>query len=231
MLGGMRALRQQLVDSLRSFRGIYDNQSLRRLQYAWIGSSIGTWAYTIALLVYAYRHGGASAVGFVGLIRWLPAAVAAPFGGMLGDRLPRLLVMKASDFVRTLIRVAPAEEERREPSPGGWRGEIGAGFSTVARDPRLRLIVGLFAAQTLVYGAFVVLVAVAAIELLHLGSSGVGYLNSALGIGGLIGGIAAVALVGSRRLAVTFGLALVLWGAPILIVGLWAKTIPAFLLI
>ena len=75
------------------------------------------------------------------------------------------------------------------------------------------------------------LVAVAAIELLHLGSSGVGYPNSALGIGGLIGGIAAVALVGTRRLAVTFGLALVLWGAPILIVGLWAETIPAFLLI
>src|SRR3954454_1624072 len=283
-------------------------------------------------MVYAYGQGGPGAVGLVGLIRWFPAAVEAPFGGMIGDRFPRLRVMVVSDLVRalalggaaavialdepavivyllavvvtlvsqafgpaeaallptlaespeelaaanvasstieaagyfvgpalggvvlalsgvetvfaitavaflwsafvlTLIHVAPAEEERREATPGGWRGEIGAGFSTVARDPRLRLIVGLFAAQTLVYGAFVVLVAVAAIELLHLGSSGVGYLNSALGIGGLIGGIAAVALVGTRRLAVTFGLALVLWGAPILIVGLWAETIPAFLLI
>src|SRR5438477_11021708 len=100
MLGGMRALRQQLVDSLRSFRGIYENQSLRRLQYAWIGSSIGTWAYSIALLVYAYRQGGAGAVGFVGLIRWLPAAAAAPFGGLLGDRFRRLLVMQLSDLLR-----------------------------------------------------------------------------------------------------------------------------------
>src|SRR5204863_99306 len=99
MLGGMRALRQQLLDSLRVFGGIYENQSLRRLQYAWIGSSVGTWAYTIALLVYAYRQGGANAVGFVGLIRWLPAAVAAPFGGLLGDRFRRLLVMKVSDLV------------------------------------------------------------------------------------------------------------------------------------
>ena len=102
MLGGMRALRQQLLDSLSAFRGIYENQSLRRLQYAWIGSSVGTWAYTVALFVYAYRHGGASAVGFVGLIRWLPAAVAAPFGGMLGDRLRRLRVMKVSDLVRAV---------------------------------------------------------------------------------------------------------------------------------
>jgi MFS family permease len=59
----------------------------------------------------------------------------------------------------------------------------------------------------------------------------VGYLNSALGIGGLVGGIVAVALVGIRRLAVTFGLALVLWGTPILVVGVWAKSIPAFVLI
>jgi MFS family permease len=328
----MRALRQQLLDSLRAFRGIYENERLRRLQYAWIGSSIGTWAYTVALLVYAYRHGGAGAVGLVGLVRWMPAAFAAPFGGILGDRFPRLRVMKASDVVRagalaamtaiaavggpsalvyalavvvtcvstafqpaeagllpalarspeelaaanvasstiesagyfvgpalggivlavsnvetvfaftaatflwsafvlTLIQPVQAGEERRELAPPGWRAELSAGFTTIARDSRLRLIVGLFAAQTLVYGAFVVLVAVAAIRLLDLGTSGVGYLNSALGVGGLIGGLEAVALVGARRLAVTFGLSLVLWGAPILIVGLWAESVPAFVLI
>jgi MFS family permease len=93
------------------------------------------------------------------------------------------------------------------------------------------VIIGLFGVQTLVYGAFVVLTAVAAIELLDLGSPGIGYLNAALGVGGLIGGIVAVVLVGVRRLAVTFGLALILWGAPILVVGLWAKPVPAFILI
>jgi predicted MFS family arabinose efflux permease len=134
-----------------------------------------------------------------------------------------------SAFVLTLIQAPP--EEPRQPSPTGWRGELAAGFTTIARDPRLRLIVGLFAAQTLVYGAFVVLVAVAAIRLLDLGTSGVGYLNSALGVGGLVGGIVAVALVGVRRLALTFGLSLVLWGAPILVLGLWAESIPAFVLI
>jgi MFS family permease len=327
----VRALREQLRDSLRAFAGIYRNPSLRRLQLAWIGSSVGTWGYVVALMVYAYRQGGPAAVGLVGLIRWFPAAIAAPFGGMLGDRFSRLRVMVLSDLVRaaamaaaavaiavdspativyllavlvTLVSQAfqPAEsallptlaespeelaaanvasstiesagyfvgpalggillavsnvqtvfaataaaflwsaamvslirlhapEPAREAARGTWQHEALAGFRTIWHDSRLRLIIGLFAAQTLVYGAFVVLTAVAAIRLLDLGSPGIGYLNAALGVGGLIGGIVAVVLVGVRRLALTFGLALILWGGPILLVGLWAQAAPAFVLI
>jgi len=325
----MQALRRQLVDSLRAFSSIYRNRSLRRLQLAWIGSSVGTWGYVVALMVYAYRQGGPAAVGLVGLIRWFPAAVAAPFGGMIGDRFPRLRVMVVSDLVRmaalaaaaaaialsapavivyllavlvTLVSQAfqPAESallptlaespeelaaanvanstieaagyfvgpalggvllavsnvqtvfgataaaflwsavmlaliRLRAPEPemarGSWQHEALAGFRTIWRDSRLRLIIALFAAQTLVYGGFVVLTAVASIRLLGLGSPGIGYLNAALGVGGLIGGIVAVALVGIRRLAFTFGLALILWGGPILLIGLWAKAAPAFVLI
>jgi MFS family permease len=327
----VRALREQLRDSLRAFAGIYRNPSLRRLQLAWIGSSVGTWGYVVALMVYAYRQGGPAAVGLVGLIRWFPAAIAAPFGGMLGDRFSRLRVMVLSDLVRaaamaaaavvialdspavivyllavlvTLVSQAfqpaeaallptlaespeelaaanvasstieyagyfvgpalggvlltvsnvetvfaataaaflwsaamvalirlPAPEPARGAARGTWQHEALAGFRTIWHDSRLRLIVGLFAAQTLVYGAFVVLTAVAAIRLLDLGSPGIGFLNAALGVGGLVGGIVAVALVGVRRLALVFGLALILWGAPILLVGLWAQTAPAFVLI
>src|SRR6476619_3760260 len=104
----MQALRRQLLDSLNAFKGIYRNRSLRRLQLAWIGSSVGTWAYVVALMVYAYRQGGPAAVGLVGLIRWFPAAIAAPFGGMLGDRFPRLRVMVVSDLVRAAALAAAA---------------------------------------------------------------------------------------------------------------------------
>jgi MFS family permease len=327
----VEALRRQLLDSLRAFKGIYRNASLRRLQLAWIGSSVGTWGYVVALMVYAYEQGGAAAVGLVGLIRWFPAAVAAPFGGVVGDRFPRLRVMIVSDFVRAsalvgaaaaiildsptvivyllavivtvtsqvfqpaeaallptiaetpeelaaanvasstieaagyfvgpaiggvilavsnvqtvfvvtavaflwsaamlaLIRLKAPEEHVLKPR-GSLLQESLAGFKTIGADWRLRVIIGLFGVQTLVYGAFVVLTAVAAIQLLDLGSPGIGYLNAALGVGGLIGGIVAVVLVGVRRLALTFGLALILWGAPILVVGLWAKPVPAFILI
>ena len=71
-------------------REVYRNHGLRRLQLAWAGSIIGTWAYSVAIVVYAYHQGGASAVGLMGLIRWLPAAFAAPFTSVLGDRLPRV---------------------------------------------------------------------------------------------------------------------------------------------
>jgi hypothetical protein len=40
-----------------------------------------------------------------------------------------------------------------------------------------------------------------------------------------------VGLVGNRRLGLTFGLALILWGSPILLIGFWAKAAPAFVLI
>jgi hypothetical protein len=66
----MQALRRQLVDSLHAFASLYRNPSLRRLQLAWIGSSVGTWGYVVALMVYAYKQGGPGAVGLVGLIRW-----------------------------------------------------------------------------------------------------------------------------------------------------------------
>ena len=327
----MQALRRQIVDSLDAFASLYRNPSLRRLQLAWIGSSVGTWGYVVALMVYAYGHGGPSAVGLVGVIRWFPAAIAAPFGGMLGDRFPRLRVMVVSDLVRAgaltaaaaaiafsapaavvyvlaiLVTVTsqafqPAEsallptlaespeelaaanvanstieyagyfvgpalggvllavssvetvfaataaaflwsaamlalirlrapEPAREAARGSWQHEALAGFRTIWRDSRLSLIVALFAAQTFVYGGLTVLIAVASIQLLGLGSPGIGYLNAALGVGGLIGGVVAVTLVGVRRLALIFGVGLVLWGTPILVLGLWAKTGAAFVLI
>src|SRR5438874_2369805 len=70
--------------------------------------SVGTWGYVVALMVYAYGQGGPGAVGLVGLIRWFPAAVAAPFGGMIGDRFPRLRVMVVSDLVRAGALTAAA---------------------------------------------------------------------------------------------------------------------------
>jgi MFS family permease len=107
--------------------------------------------------------------------------------------------------------------------------EAAAGFHTIRRDGRLRLVVGLFSAQTLVNGAFTVLVAVSAFQLLHLGSSGVGYLNSAVGVGGLVGGFISLLLVGQRRLATTFGIAIAGAGGPLFLVGVWPTTAVALI--
>src|SRR5690349_20913818 len=61
----MTKVREQLRESFRALGEVYRNRGLRRLQLAWAGSIIGTWAFSVALAVYAYRQGGASAVGLV----------------------------------------------------------------------------------------------------------------------------------------------------------------------
>jgi len=313
-------------ESLRAMREVMQNRALRRLQLAWAGSIIGSWAYSIALVVYAYDHGGASAVGLIGLIRWIPAAVASPLAAVLGDRYPRVRVMLASDLLRaaglaamaacvlvhapvavvyllasavavTTTAFQPAEaallpslarspEELTAanvssstieslgfcvgPALGGillavsstwvvfvvtastflWSAlmltpllrvteppltrerprlldEATAGFRAIGRDPRLRLVVGLFSAQTLVNGAFGVLIAVSALQLLDLGPGGVGYLNAAVGVGGILGGLVSLALVGHRRLATTFGIAVAGTGAPLILLGGVPSTVAA----
>ncbi len=72
---------------------------------------------------------------------------------------------------------------------------------------------------------------IAALDLLHLGSSGVGELNAAIGIGGLVGAIAGAALVGRRRMASGFGLGLVLCGVPLVVIGVAPSVVPTILLL
>jgi MFS family permease len=103
------------------------------------------------------------------------------------------------------------------------RHELLGGVRTLVHEPNPRLIVLLFNSQTMVRGLLNVLLVVASIELLGLGEAGVGWLNAALGAGALAGGLAAVGLVARRKLAGVFGIALVLWGAPIALVGAWPR--------
>lgn len=136
-----------------------------------------------------------------------------------------------SAFLVGRIRI---ESRETETGPGEARGivrEAFAGFRAIATDPRLRLIVGLFAAQTFVAGALNVLIVVTALELLDLGGSGVGLLTSADGVGGLLGAAAALVLVGSRRIASSFGVGLVLWGLPIALIGAWPTPAAALVLL
>ena len=125
---------------------------------------------------------------------------------------------------------APAEADRGE---GGERSSILSeafvGFRTVGGDPRLRLLLGLFSAETLVAGGLAVLIVVMAFEVLDLGEPGVGYLNAAIGVGALIGSVAALSLAGMRRLSPAFIGGILLWGIPLMLIGLVGE--PAFALV
>jgi MFS family permease len=123
-----------------------------------------------------------------------------------------------------LVRVRAEHPSRPSRAQGGFAREAFAGFGTVLHDARLRLIIGLYGMQTLAAGALNVLIVVLAIEVLELNKQGIGFLNSAVGVGGLLGGVAALALVGRPRLASDFGLGLALVGVPIALIALFPHT-------
>ena len=284
----MRALRRRFEDSARSFGQVFANPNIRRIEGAWAASIIAHWAYGIALAVFAYRDGGAAAVGLVGLVRFLPSAVASPFTARLGDRYRRERVIVVAELARAVLLAATtaivvwrarpssstsspgwspsrtppcarrrprsfptvaktpkeltaanvtsstieslgifggpaigglllaatgeevvfgaaaaafllsailisrvrvdAQPEPRERREGVWH-EFTAGFVTIFRERGLRVLVFLLASQTFVAGMLNVLIVVTALQLLDLGEEGVGFLNSAVGIGGLVGAV------------------------------------------
>jgi MFS family permease len=82
-----------------------------------------------------------------------------------------------------------------------------------------------------VQGVVDVMVVIAAIELLGLGQSGVGWLNTAWGIGGIAGGWVALSLLGRGRLASGVRLGCFLAGVPLVVIGLWHAPAAAVVLL
>jgi MFS family permease len=147
-------------------------------------------------------------LGGVVLALWSPAAA---------------FVLSAVLFVgsASLVARVGAEGGRRRANGAGILREALAGFRSLGADAHARLLIGLFIAQTFVRGLLNVLIVLTALELLGLGGSGVGFLNAGFGAGGLVGAFAALTLVARRRLAYPFAAGLILWGAPIALIGIW----------
>jgi MFS family permease len=299
--------------SLRAFSRVFANPPVRNLQIAGVGSTLGTWAYAVALPVYAYHAGGARAVGLLFFVRFMLSAIAAPWFGVIADRWSRRQLMLTVDVIRfgifaamtvvasthasayfvyvlaitsTIVSGAdrPAEaallpslvDDPDEltaanlvgntvssvgmfagPALGGvllalsgpaavfalngalflWSAafivqvprdepperkevprllpELTAGFAEVFRNPALSVVIVLTTAQEIVYGALEVLIVVLAIQVLHGGNAGVGWLNTAIGIGSLLGAGVVAVLAARKRLAGGFALGILLWGVPI----------------
>jgi MFS family permease len=314
--------REQLGQAFRALGQVVANPLLRRLQLAAVGSTLGSWAYTVAIAVYAYDAGGASAVAAICFARWGLSALLAPWLALPADRYSRRLVMLAADLTRVgllagmcvlaaldgpalavyalavatsvvstafhpaqqalLPSLAQTPEELTAanvsmstissvgmfagPALGGvllafsgaslvfavtaasfaWSAfclvriprdspperhaddarivpALLGGFRAIAVDPALRVVVGVMSAQTLVCGAFEVLLVVIAIRMLHSGNAGVGWLNAAVGVGGVAGAVAVTALAGRKRLAGDLGIGALLWGVPLALVAVWTN--------
>jgi MFS family permease len=313
--------------------GVARNRDLRRvaLSYAgFISVEVGVW---IAMLVYAFDQGGATTAGVVALVQLVPAALFAPYGGVLADRhspaavlamgyigqavamggtaasllaggppalsyglaavaatlvtatrpaqavlVPELVhepdeltafnvlsgwIESASLLVAPAItgvllgvanpgavfvvgtgvalaaglvcsriahrlRVAPGTDGS---AVGSTLTELAEGIRAAGGTPASRLLVLLIAAQDVVLGAFDVLAVVLAIDTLHMGDAGAGYLNAAFGVGAVVGAAATVMLIGRPRLSPPLIAGAAVTGLSFVLLGAFPTVLGAFVLL
>ncbi|RXZ66958.1 MFS transporter [Agromyces albus] len=312
--------RSRVRDAAAAFSSNARNPNLRRAQLSFLGAWTAEWAFTVALGIVAYRDGGATALGLVGLLRMVPSAILAPLLSPIADRGRRERVLILVSIVRGVATAAAAvvvavsgptvvvyalavlstiaatlyrpahsallpslcstgyelasanmvrglldsaatlvgpllaavllqftgvdvvfavaaaasfwaaallvrlryEAPPRPPAPR--RSNLGRealdGVRAVTRNRDLTLILGLAAAQALTRGALTVFSVVVAIELLGTGEPGVGALMTAVGVGAVLGSLAASLLVGSGRLGAWYAVGVGLWGLPLTLVAL-----------
>jgi MFS family permease len=126
-----------------------------------------------------------------------------------------------------LVRVEGRIEIDEEA--GAWR-MVSSGLRAIWAARDVRLLIGMIAVQAFVRGCLNVLIVVAAFRVLDAGAGAVGYMTAAIGVGGLVGAVAAMTLEG-RPLAVPFGGALVFWGLPLMLIAPQPAIIAAVILL
>jgi MFS family permease len=115
----------------------------------------------------------------------------------------------------TPATVAAAEEASTE----SFMSRAAQGFRVILGNHDVRTLVILYILQCVVAGASAVFTVAIALHLLHIGSSGLGLMESTIGIGGLIGGFIALMLMERARLATNFGLGVMVWAAPLILIA------------
>jgi MFS family permease len=147
--------------------------------------------------------------------------------------------LNAATFVWSMVLVLGIRVPHRDtpdrpstddeaPAKESFLAEVSGGFRSIVADRDLATVVWLVAAQTIVAGASAVFLVVMAVDVLGTGAHGVGYLNSVLGVGAVLGGFLAIARATRHRLAQDMTVGVVLWAAPLLLVTAWPSPVTVF---
>lgn len=93
---------------MRLLSAVLRNADLARIELGWAMVTLVRWALAILVSLYAYRAGGATAVGLAAVARIAPAAVLAPQLALLADRHSRRQVLIWSLLARLVVTTAMA---------------------------------------------------------------------------------------------------------------------------
>ncbi|HEY5694459.1 MAG TPA: MFS transporter [Gaiellaceae bacterium] len=132
----MSALRNRFAAAALAGR----NPDVRRIELAWGTAITAEWAYFVALGVFAYDVGGASAVGLAGLVRLLPAGVVAPSAASLGDRMPRERLLLGAALLGVAALAGSAFAAFAGSESGVFAGAAFFGISSTLIRPTLQAL-------------------------------------------------------------------------------------------
>ena len=127
------------------------------------------------------------------------------------------MVLKIEVAAKVEVPTSNTEDEEKSETPG-FLSESAAGFRFIWAHRDLRLVTGLYAAQTVVAGASLVFGILLAVEF-GLGPEGVGYLDSVLGVGAVLGGLLAISRGSKQRLGQDFAWGVIFWAAPLVLMA------------
>ncbi|MGZ6213727.1 MAG: MFS transporter [Candidatus Limnocylindria bacterium] len=142
-----------------------------------------------------------------------------------------VISLAGAGLVAGLPRTIAPAGAARSTTRGSTLTEAVAGFTMLAREEKPRSVVVLLGSASVLWGTIDVLLVVLALDELSMGKSGVGFLNAAIGAGGIVGALLTALLIGRSRLAGPFGAGLVLWGGALAAIGLLPLPVVALLLL
>jgi MFS family permease len=147
-----------LRTAAQALAAVLRNRDLRRVEAAFalfVAAELGSW---VAILVYAYRQGGATEAGVVAAVQLVPAGLLAPFAGVAADRLRGVVALVWGYVVQCLAMTATGAVL---VSGAPWWAVYGlattAAISVTATRPTQALVTPMLARSPIELGAVNVL--------------------------------------------------------------------------
>jgi Cyclic nucleotide-binding domain/Major Facilitator Superfamily len=91
-----------------AFRSLAGNKALVRVVGGYVLFFLAEYSVWVAMLVYAYRHGGAAVAGLVAVAQLVPAAVLAPMAAGVADRRSPVFLLAGGYLVQAAGMAATA---------------------------------------------------------------------------------------------------------------------------